>query len=118
MWLVLKDSISESPNDTDREIWVVNQLIARYQPAVSIRAATAGMTEVQRMEWMYAMQKVATRLVVIPTGMNLKIPTEQPQVISNDARGLITAARRSGTRPLFTSSTEWARATTLSQIYE
>lgn len=119
MWLVLRDYDENYNKDNlaNDETLLVNKLVERNQPAVSIHAATSLMMPIEKARWMYMIQKSVTRLVVIPAGVSPKVPTENPKVVNMDIRELVTASRRSGVKPLFTSSSEWARVTNIPQIF-
>lgn len=119
MWLVLRDYDEnyDATNLANDETLLVNKLVERNQPAVSVHAATNLMLPIDKARWMYMIQKAVTRLVVIPAGVSPKIPTENPKVINADIKELVTASRRSGVKPLFTSSSEWTRVTNLPQIF-
>ncbi len=119
MWLVLKDydETYDTNNLIEDETLLVNKLVEKNQPAISVHAATSAMSPVDKARWMYMIQKAVTRIVVIPTNVSPKIPTDTPKVVNFDVRELVTASRRSGVKPLFTSSAEWARITNLPQIF-
>lgn len=119
MWLVLRDYEDSYNKDNliQEETSLVNKLVEKNQPAVSLHAATSAMLPIEKVRWMYMIQKSVTRLVVIPANVSPKVPTDAPKVVNPDISDLVTISRRSGVKLLFTSSAEWTRVTRLSQIF-